>query len=152
MATDTLLVGKHEMDILAMIASGVSVDEMLTVGPWSLDDVAAVVQRHGMVIDEHSHVVLPAVVDDQALQDALSSPSPVVRREAARAIAQLLKLRRAQATLAAQEASDGLRRLQLHAVQSWLDWLAAASKTARGELARLRASSPRSARAKRAAS
>jgi hypothetical protein len=147
-----LLVGTHEMDILAMVGSGITIDGILAAGPWTLDEVTIVVQRHGLVVGDDGTVILPAPAVDEGLRDALASPSPMVRKQAGRAYAHLMKLQHIQGMRAAQEISEELRRRQVHAVREWLYALDAMKASARDELARLRASSPRSARAKRVAS
>ncbi|TCO64926.1 hypothetical protein [Actinocrispum wychmicini] len=146
------VIGQHEMDILAMIASGLTVDNMLATGPWSASEIGAVIRRHGLVVDEDGRVTAAASPVDQDVRDALASPSPLVRQQARRAYAQLVKLRKVQGMQAARDISDDLRRLQRKALQDWLGWLQAATAGARDELARLRGSSPRSTRTKAAAS
>ncbi|MCE7008752.1 hypothetical protein LWC34_38965 [Kibdelosporangium philippinense] len=144
--------GEHELAILATISSGMGIDEILASGPWSLTEVTSVMRRHGLVTTSNGQVIRDGLPLAQLRTAVGESPSPFVRQQAERAHAQLLALGKAIAMQTARDSSDDVRREQRHALQSWLEWLRAAQSGARDELDRLRASSPRSARAKRATS
>lgn len=144
------LVGEHDMDILTLVGSGVTIDDILQAGAWSLNDVTAVITNYGLKVDDDGGVVGLARSYSQLVNTGLESPSPLVRGQAERANAHLARLNRLMSMHDARSLSDDLRREQRHALQEWLDWLGNAAGVARSELARLRTSSPRSERAQRA--
>lgn len=149
-AARVTLVGEYEPAILALIGSGAAVDDILQAGPWSLNHVSAVLDSYGLKVDDEGYVVGIGRSFTQLVTAGLESPSSLVRDQAERAYTQLVRLNRMMAMHDARGLSEDLRRRQRLALQEWLDWLGNAAGAARGELARIRASSPRSERAKRA--
>jgi hypothetical protein len=149
--TRPTLVGEHEMDILALIGAGQTMDEILEAGPWTLNDITTVLSHYELRVDDEGRVVGVAKTFSQLVTSGMESPSALVRQQAERAYAHLLRLNRLMTMHDVRGISDDLRREKRLALQEWLEWLGNAAGAARGELARLRASSPRSDRAKRAA-
>jgi hypothetical protein len=132
----TLAASNYEMEILRLIGATTTMTALLAAGPWSADDVLITLRRNGLRATEGG-AIIKGVDPGVLLDEALESPSPVVRRYAARAQALLTEISRLDAVEASGERAELLRRQQRNAVEQWIAFLRTAREDAQIELRRL---------------
>lgn len=138
---------EYEADILRAIACGITASELQRMDPWSVEDVARTMQRHGLAVTAGGSIVRADVPLPKTLELAAYSPNPRVQQQAVRARAQLTKLAEVLAMDHARQNANNLRRFQRASLQAWIDQLQQMETEARGELRRLKEASPRSRKA-----